>query len=207
MKHRLLKLGVFLLLGAIINVAVAWGFTLWRGGDGTENSMSQEDASRVWTENVPADWPSGPPNPAIAYESFRSRGQVLCLIGPDPSLGRSGPEEAWMLATFRCGWPMQSLQSTSLGHLPPPSWIHRTGWPLSPDIHTLPLGPIWPGFGINAVFYATMFWLLFAAPAFVRRRIRARRGQCPACAYPIGTSEVCTECGVPVTPKSVEPVT
>ena len=30
------------------------------------------------------------------------------------------------------------------------------------------------------------------------RRIRARRGQCPACAYPIGASNVCTECGAAV---------
>jgi hypothetical protein len=41
-------------------------------------------------------------------------------------------------------------------------------------------------------------WLLFAAPGWVRRRIRARRGQCPACAYPVGASTVCTECGRPV---------
>ena len=55
------------------------------------------------------------------------------------------------------------------------------------------------GFAINTMFYAAMLWLLFAAlhpGGFVRRRIRARRGQCPACAYPIGASNVCTECGV-----------
>jgi hypothetical protein len=54
---------------------------------------------------------------------------------------------------------------------------------------------IWPGFAINTVFYAAILWLLFAAPGFVRRRIRIKRGRCPACGYPIGSSDVCTECG------------
>jgi hypothetical protein len=62
----------------------------------------------------------------------------------------------------------------------------------------LPVLPLWPGFAINTIFYAAILWLLFAAPGFVRRRIRVRRGQCPACAYPVGSSTVCTECGKPV---------
>jgi hypothetical protein len=65
----------------------------------------------------------------------------------------------------------------------------------------LPLRPIWPGFAINTIFYAAILWLLCATPripGFVRRGIRARRGQCPACAYPIGSSDVCTECGRPL---------
>ena len=50
-------------------------------------------------------------------------------------------------------------------------------------------------FFLNTIFYTAILWLLFAGPAKVRRIIRGRRGQCPACAYPIGTSNVCTECG------------
>ncbi|MCI0362376.1 MAG: hypothetical protein L0219_00750 [Phycisphaerales bacterium] len=58
--------------------------------------------------------------------------------------------------------------------------------------------PIWPGFAINTIFYAAILWggwLLFAAPGLVRRRRRIKRGLCPACAYPIGASATCTECG------------
>jgi hypothetical protein len=58
--------------------------------------------------------------------------------------------------------------------------------------------PIWPGFAINTIFYAAILWALFIAPGSVRRMIRRRRGLCPACAYPVGTSPVCTECGKPV---------
>jgi hypothetical protein len=76
---------------------------------------------------------------------------------------------------------------------------------MTPTWRALPLRPIWPGFAINTMFYAAILWLLFAAlhpGGFVRRRIRARRGQCPACAYPVGASNVCTECGRPVTPRA-----
>jgi hypothetical protein len=64
--------------------------------------------------------------------------------------------------------------------------------------HYLPSRPRWPCFTINTLFYAAILWLLFAAPFTLRRHLRIKRGLCPACAYPIGASEVCTECGKPV---------
>jgi hypothetical protein len=65
--------------------------------------------------------------------------------------------------------------------------------------------PIWPGFAINTIFYAAILWLLFFAPGSVRRPFRRRRGLCPTCACPVGTSPVCTECGAALTPNCVEP--
>jgi hypothetical protein len=86
-------------------------------------------------------------------------------------------------------------------------WIVHGGIPLAHGSYTprsLPLRPIWPGFAINTMFYAGVLWMLFCGPFALRRMIRRRRGQCPACTYPIGQSPVCTECGAPhaVTPKS-----
>jgi predicted amidophosphoribosyltransferase len=63
---------------------------------------------------------------------------------------------------------------------------------------TLPLLPIWPGFAIDTLFYAAILWGLFAAPFALRRRRRIKRGLCPKCAYPVGESDVCTECGEPL---------
>ena len=65
----------------------------------------------------------------------------------------------------------------------------------------LPTLMIWPGFAINTLFYATILGALFAVPAALRRKRRIKRGLCPKCAYPVGTSAVCTECGTPVTSK------
>jgi hypothetical protein len=67
----------------------------------------------------------------------------------------------------------------------------------------LPLRPIWPGFAINTLFYAAILWLLFALPGALRRWRRIKRGLCPACAYPVGASDLCTECGKPVNPRNV----
>jgi hypothetical protein len=64
-----------------------------------------------------------------------------------------------------------------------------------------PLHPIWLGFAINTLFYAGVLWLLFAASFALRRRGRIERGLCPKCAYPIGASPICSECGKPVRPK------
>ena len=64
----------------------------------------------------------------------------------------------------------------------------------------LPIRPIWPGFAINTIFYTAILWLLFAAPGFIRRRIRIKRGRCGACGYdlrgqPASGDRTCPECG------------
>ena len=59
----------------------------------------------------------------------------------------------------------------------------------------LPAKAIWFGFTINTIFYATLSWLIVAAPFALRRHLHRRRNLCAHCAYPIGTNDVCTECG------------
>ncbi len=59
----------------------------------------------------------------------------------------------------------------------------------------MPLGPIPLGFAVNTLFYAALLWLLIPGPVALRRFLRVRRGLCPKCAYPMGGSSVCTECG------------
>ena len=59
----------------------------------------------------------------------------------------------------------------------------------------VPLYPVWPGFAVNTLFYATVLWLLIPGTFALRRFIRVRRGLCRACAYPSGQSDVSSECG------------
>ena len=112
------------------------------------------------------------------------------------------------------GWPLLSLSyGISYANSRPTgqpirnpmvlSAIPLRNWPLGTKsirvpTRALPTRPIWPGFAINTVFYAAILWGLFAAPFALRRRLRIKRGQCPACAYPVGSSDVCTECGKPI---------
>lgn len=61
--------------------------------------------------------------------------------------------------------------------------------------HLLPLRPMWPGFAINTLAYAVAAWLLSLMFAIVMRTQRRLRHRCGHCAYPVGVSPVCTECG------------
>lgn len=72
-----------------------------------------------------------------------------------------------------------------------------------PGTPLFPTRPLWPGFLLNTLFYAALLGLLLSLPA-LRRQIRRRRCLCPACAYPMGNSPVCTECGREL-PESILP--
>jgi hypothetical protein len=73
---------------------------------------------------------------------------------------------------------------------------------MPPSIPYLPVRPVWSGFAINTILYAAILWTFFAAPFALRRWRRVRKGLCAKCAYPVGESAVCSECGRPVTPRS-----
>jgi hypothetical protein len=157
MKRRLLKLAVFLLLGAIINVAVAWGCaSQWE----SKSSIGLTDRSYYSQHSAHNEFSAGLP--------------LRSLTGRRGSALWSGEEidGFWIIPRSRPNW----------------------------DVF-LPISPIWSGFAINTLFYAAILWLLFAAPFALRRWRRVRRGLCPAGAYPVGVSAVCTECGAAVTPK------
>ncbi len=222
MRRRLLIAAIFLLAGAVVNVAVAWGCA-------------------VWVDVVSPEWEYGSRYLPIAGEQFSVRrwnraGATLILVERDRrdlgSRGRRTPEELYPTwVDFRVsdqytsgltndnqrwldgrGWPRHSMwcelevgarnrvKVTGIRggiyvSLPP-----RMGNIVHPLLRgiVLPLLPIWPGFAANTLFYAALLWLLICAPFALRRILRLRRGLCPKCAYPIGESAVCTECGKPL---------
>jgi len=217
---------IFLLLGAVVNVGVAWGLASWVnphfGGThaaalaGPTSDFEQWFFSRKQTPvyleldsnwldagvppRRPAGLPFGDPSALVPnwLDSFRP---VSTGTGRHGRMAR-----AW-------GWPAISLwwesAGDAVGDVPP-----RLG-PVGPRIHAgkmvratpfatvsesrvLPVRPIWPNTVWNTLFYAAL--LVGAHQLFLasRRSFRRRRGLCPACRYPIGESEVCTECGAEV---------
>ena len=97
------------------------------------------------------------------------------------------------------GWPMSSfdgeifmtangLEESYTFHVPESLFD-------SAKYYFLPLRPIWYGFVLNTALYGSAAWLLICGPFVLRRSRRRRHGKCVACGYPIGMSEVCTECG------------
>ena len=75
--------------------------------------------------------------------------------------------------------------------------------PTSPFQRSFPKHILWPGFLIDTAFHATMLWLLVPGPFVLRRVIRMKRGRCVKCGYPMGESDVCSECGKTL-PRRVE---
>jgi hypothetical protein len=207
-RPRLMMLVLLLLAwgvaGAIVNVAVAWGCVLWSvPEEGVEFELAREDTERmIIARDVTVLYSDQP-----VARGQRSTGLTFIDLALDAS-DRQGLS-LWSMITH-AGLPCRSLtgELTSRGTTADEVYggFKVKGAIEIPDsirasrsfTGLLPLRPIWPGFAINTVFYAGVLWLLFAAPFALRRRRRIKRGLCPKCAYPVGTSAVCTECGAAV---------
>lgn len=196
--------------GAILNIAVAWGCAIFVQPTfiGVQGNWSQ------WPVPVPSHWP----DTCGMHEAEGTGCRVIRYKAYDFA-GRSRRPEPIHMAVFsiertESGWPLQSLRSEKWreteydmqgishhildGH-PKPNRL-RTGFEvhIAPDSIMLPLRPIFPGFLINAILCAALLWLLIGSLFALLRVLRRKRGLCEKCAYPIGTSPVCTECGAAV---------
>jgi len=195
---------LFLLLGAIVNIAVAWSLSSievqeWshRGGQ----YPAPDRYVRWWQARAPKDFPS---YPRIVYR--------FAMLGREDLRMDQGGEPT-SLAHFCCyairaGLPLTSLEGVQWIDNRP---VYEGSQPilhqrkfvvfaggLSGGGRGLPMCPIWPGFAINTIFYAVILWVLFAFPFALRRWRRIKRGLCARCGYPLGTSAVCSECGTPI---------
>jgi hypothetical protein len=231
-KRIVAKLLVFLLLGAIVNVAVAWGFALkpWSNIQSLERDtksgvpqtfihvargklyLSQNNG---WISIFYAAGHAPIEMSEREYQAVIPWWSAFRNAEPAQQASSSQGQDAFTTYTERAfGWPMLGLHSTSITYerYAPNEYVvdsdairfsdEITKWLYQNDIGSeLPLRPIWPGFAINTLFYAAILWLLFAGPGRVRRWRRSKRGLCVKCAYPVGTSDVCTECGAQINKK------
>jgi hypothetical protein len=219
---------VFLLLGAVVNVAVAWGCSAFvplpvRLPPGpTAQPTPHEERWMVdigWKPTV------GEASDVFVSRALRSGSSCLQLseFVESPDLERS-TGYSLVRVFFRAkaafgvhvaaGWPWPALGGYGLSRPPNnermnavTNYVRTTSAIGLPGAFTgqsgrvprlLPMQPLWPGFALNTLFYAAILWLMFAALTTLRRWRRIKRGLCPACAYPVGASPVCTECGTQV---------
>ncbi len=216
MKRHVLIVVVFLLAGAVVNVAVAWGCAY----GGTKYETHRIEVLRT-------------PETLYAVHVLTAFGRELLMLFPleEEALPvfKGMGIEIDPVDEGRLDWSV--IRQSGLGSSPSarPVYEEAAGWPQvcfryealatgfiggkefgGPRRHnastgmsfkiprgdrTLPLIPIWSGFAVNTAFYAVVLWLLIPGPFVLRRVIRVRRGLCPACAYPRGESDVCSECG------------
>ncbi len=201
---KIIALAIVLLpLGAIVNFAVAW--LIWAlpmSSGGTFRVLTPgANEERWWSENAPAGFAQKP----TGHVDRRYFGRMTTDLNVEQA---SGPNTPWIRNTamrVRAGWPMHSMEGAVWSD-PLGSIFHRrhlyyppSGWPCSK--WGLPCRPLGVGFAINSIVYAAILWLLLEAYCAIRRRRRIKRGLCPACAYPVGESAMCSECGKAVVLK------
>ncbi len=199
MRRRLTKLAIFLLLGAMVNVAVAALVAQFSSSLPSLLRYAQAFAVDFVAEN-PGSADSG-----VVYGSFVDDGSSITFEGTVQDNGSTlitGIESIDLYLSV--GWPLRSLQAHS--HFRNGQWRTDT-WllPLVPRTDVfgfesqgeLPLRPTWPGFAINTLFYAAILWPLICGPFVLRRLIRRKRGLCVVCGYDLrhADHEACPECG------------
>jgi len=185
--------------GATLNVAVAWAACVdptWKSHsiDFHFNLNVQEFVDAGWSPTM-SDWDAhtfviktreswGVKSTGFMEQGFRPPPPGLHY---DSQTGETAP----IGSTLEAGWPLSALRGL---------WLRssRSGVVTFSRNLSMPARPLWPGFAINTLFYAGVLWVLLAGPFALRRMIRKRRGRCAQCAYPIGQSPVCTECGAAI---------
>ena len=194
MKRRLLNIAIVLLAGAVLNHLVASLFILLFATANDALPQSYHKSDTMW---VAIQVSHTPLTDRVDYFGFDGSHHGI-LSFPDDEL-RAPP--SWHRVGFldtvdigfelQVGWPLRSFWCANIrrgakGVLE----VHGIPAPFAKS-RVIPTRPIWPGFAVNTLFYAALLWF----PFVLRRFIRVKRGLCPACAYPMGESVVCSECG------------
>ena len=221
MKRRLLIILIFLLAGAVVNVAVAWGCCFL--AEIPWPSLREPSTAEIafWTSRTPDhfDTPAMPQDVGSS-ESFGVRRHIgwswswKVTTGNDEE-GIHPPGAYFTAGVIEAGWPVIGrngqwwMDGTSVDPNPlVVNGVALAGSGFSDFLSrpgVLPLHPIWHGFAVNTLFYAVVLWLLIPGPFVLRRFVRIKRGLCVKCGYPMGESGVCTECGHPVWPGVPQP--
>ena len=209
MKH-LIRISLCLFLGVVTTVGVAWGLALSHSTSiplqariGVLRPLDEP----VWIGDHVRDFGTDyiefsatsvgfgdeKPGDAARYLPRWSSG------GTPPTL--ADVSNGVLVAEIAGGWPMRSNFCTVRieGVTGVVSLAGGLAWQSSPADRPLPLRPIFPGFIINTLFYAAIWFGVFFGVGALRRFVRRKRGRCVKCSYDLrgapGDDKGCPECG------------
>ena len=200
MKRRLFKLVVLLLLGATVNVAVAWAIAALDRPGGNMRAIAVDRVTSVWDRYRWENWAEAP----FSGNSYITIGTRLLVAGaPDET------DSFCLVYEAACGLPAKSIAyGYTLDHGRGKHRFHdcvRLPWQTRTVMfgqtgNYLPYRVLWPGFAVNTIFYAAVLWLLAFGPFAARRIIRRKRGRCIQCGYDLrhAPHDACPECGAGV---------
>ncbi len=209
-KGLLRRVVVFIGLGAMINLLIAWGCATW-----TKPPLFD---AFLTAEYRRARWRAEERRPRLKDEhlwirrAYRGSGLHLLIVQQD----LRGTQ---IVHLHRAGWPLPSMEGKEHNPLSPNTTrigesSYSAGLPLptkgtlltptitrgattSPYVRVLPLLPVWPGFAINTLVYALAAMIVVGLWWLVRRAIRRMRGRCLSCGYDLrrDLATGCPECG------------
>jgi hypothetical protein len=191
-KRLLFRTCVFLLLGAIINVALAWACVLW---------PSQGRAT-----SMPSDWATDQLKQAFGQSlqfdtviGTISSGRGVFAQSCSGVDNRIPPGKAYMWVDICAGLPAKAFHcETTVKGAPPatttglvaPAFLSRYGT-------ALPIEPIWLGFVMNTMVLGVAAWIVIGLLKMTTGHLRTLRNRCEKCGYSLtgNTSGRCPECG------------
>ncbi len=190
MKRATLCIVFFLILGAMINVAIAWGcvVTVPIALRPAEITIQEVSADYQQVRCIQRAF-------GRTRETWGERYALPVVIDSGSPFGQRPSVSSWE----RTGWPMRALQCSTSAHelayttdagevlaagsegvidqgieLNPEQFAVSTS-PLSVATwRALPQRPIWPGFVVNTIIYAALAWLFFRGLFQARRCIRRK---------------------------------
>ena len=185
---------VFLLLGAVLNVAVAWGFSIWPArGSGTEVAVATTLHELQLQFGSSLKFPNGSVH---GRENNRLGFSGRSISGTTAS----SPPVLYIRFDFSAGWPARSLRGVTLVQANQFKVVNATVAPrilriLPPSY--LPLRPIWAGMSVNTIVYAGIVWVVLGLLRVIRGHIRELLLRCPECGYDLrgNLAGGCPECG------------
>ncbi len=191
MKCVTVRIVLFLLLGGVVNVTVAWGcvVTFPIALRPAEITIKEISADYLQVQCIQRAF-------GRTRETWGERHALPVVIDTGSPFGQRPAVTSWE----RTGWPMRALYcstsayeltyTTDAGEVLAAGSEGRIdqGIKLSSERfavstsplpvstwRALPLHPIWPGFAVNTIIYAALAWLFFAGVSQARRYIRRKR--------------------------------
>jgi ribose/xylose/arabinose/galactoside ABC-type transport system permease subunit len=199
---------IFLSLGAVLTVALAFAFSCLEIRKNADPQLTAALRRSKWIDQDAQPEPST--DVQWLHSTYSASGSDIIVYG----------QRRDMYQVHRAGWPCRAMMGVVDGDV-----IRGTRMPCAFTTHgaaslgtpvelyvqiptggkplpvfarsavVLPLRPLWPGFALSTVFWAVLLWLLWMLPRGARSVVWFVRRRCVHCGYPIGVSPVCTECG------------
>jgi hypothetical protein len=203
MTRLVSRLVLVLLLGAIINVAVAVSLAAWVTV--SREYIPKDVSAAYWMRYAGSTKAHDSRTRYSEHVLGRGVGYRYIVL----SAGYSSPDyspNTWFVVGYhhivRASMPLLCMETDTPHNHDKDRWKLTAPGRIDLEVvqlgeRPLPVRPLWPGFAINTIFYAAILRLPFAALGTLRRRRRIKRGLCPGCGYDLRGSASLTspECG------------